>query len=95
MEKTVMSLYNKGLLTKEVLDTVMEPYKGTDCDSGGSQNIQAFDGKGVKEVICFVMSPEKYKDAIEHPMIKDGDDEFNLKMYNLFESIWRGQWGCW
>lgn len=67
MEKTVVSVYNTGRLTPELLDALMEPYKGTDCDSGGSAGLRADDGLGMEEIICKVMEPEKYQDVTRHP----------------------------
>lgn len=75
MEKTVIELYNAGNLTKGLLDTIMEPYKGTDCDSGGSRDLKAKDGKGVEEVICYIMDPEKYTDVIEKPEYYPDEEE--------------------
>lgn len=98
MEQAVISVYDQGLLTKELLDTLMEPYKNTDCDSGGSQNLKARDGLGVEEIICKTMEPEKYQDAIENPVYAEGEPpswESNEKAYDLFRSIWADRWGIW
>lgn len=98
MEHTVVTLYDKGLLTAEILDAVMEPYKGKDCDSGGSADLKAKDGLGVEEIICKTMEPEKYKDVIENPKYYEGEKECwksNERAYDLFQSIWSGNWGIW
>lgn len=98
MEHTVIVAYNADVLTPELLDALMEPYKGTDCDSGGSMDLKSKDGLGVEEIICKVMEPEKYADVIEHPEYYEDDPETwrsNKRAYELFESIWRGKWGIW
>lgn len=98
MEKTVVTMYNVGLLTQDTLDALMEPYKGTDCDSGGSAGLKANDGLGVEEIICKVMEPEKYRDVTEHPVYYDGEPESwrsNQRASELFYSIWNGRWGIW
>lgn len=98
MEKQIIEFYNSGDLTRDLLEIVMMPYKGTDCDSGGSNYLKANDGKMVEEIICFIMEPEKYKDAVENPEYEPGENECwgsNNKAYELFRSIWSGKWGIW
>ena len=58
-EQTV-SLYNKQLLTKEILVCLLEPFRGTDIDTGDSDFYIAEDGKESLEIICSVMEPEEY-----------------------------------
>ncbi|MCU6746330.1 hypothetical protein OCV51_01430 [Faecalicatena acetigenes] len=96
MEQTVIEVYNAGILTPNLLEKLMEPYKHTDCDSGGSRDLKANDGLGVEEIICKVMEPEKYKDVIKNPKYYEGEPErweSNEKAYELFYSIWNGKWG--
>lgn len=99
MEETVIRVYNAGMLTRDLLELLMEPYKGTDCDSGGSKNLKAKDGLGVEEIICKVMEPEKYQDVIENPKpyYENEPDEWsnNERAYDLFWSIWNGHWDIW
>jgi len=64
MEATVIAVYDTGKLTKESLDTLMLPYYDTDIDSGGSQNLRSKDGHNVKEIVCLVMEPERYRDEV-------------------------------
>lgn len=109
MEAAVIATYDAGTLTAEVLDKIMEPYKGTDCDSGGSHDHMTKDGLGVKEVICKIMKPAEYKDAIENPRMYEDFEEnkdtymenpnwkfnANEKAMDVFDSIWRDMWGIW
>lgn len=98
MEKTVMLAYDSGTLTVELLDKIMEPYKGTDCDSGGSMNLLSRDGLCVEEIICKIMKPEEYEDVVKHPKYYEGEEpcwNSNERAYDLFDSIWRGMWGIW
>lgn len=44
-ENTVLCVYNKGVLDKELLSALMEPYRDTDIDQGG------FSGKLSKKVV--------------------------------------------
>ena len=95
MEHTVITLYDRHLLTKEILEAVMEPYKGTNCDSGGSCNLKAKDGLGVEEIIRKTMCPQKYQDVIDHPKYYKNEPErwqSNEKAYDLFHKIWHVHW---
>lgn len=109
MEFNVISVYNTGTLDAAILDVIMEPYKGTDCDSGGSQNLLSKDGLCVEEIICKTMFPEEYQRAVECPVWID-DFEENKEIYlennnwkyiandsltNLFNIIWRDMWRIW
>lgn len=72
MEEQVINLFDSNLLTKEILECVITPFKETDCDSGGSRNLRANDGKSIEEIICYIMSPENFK-KIEENFIFDKD----------------------
>lgn len=99
LEKQVVTLFDKNLLTKEILECLITPIKETDCDSGGSNNLKAKDGKSFEEIICYIMSPEKFKE-IEENFIFDKDypipetDKFinSDNGYALWESIWHNKW---
>lgn len=98
MEKTVISVYNTGTLTPELLDSLMDPYKGTDCDSGCSHKLKADDGLGVEEIICKTMKPNEYEDVIKNPRYYENEPHewnSNERAHDLFYSIWNGIWGIW
>jgi hypothetical protein len=50
-EATVVGAYDIGKLDKALLTVLMEPYRGTDIDSGGSRDLQSRDGKGVEQIV--------------------------------------------
>ena len=50
-EATVVGAYDLGLLSKDLLCVLMEPYRGSDIDSGGSHDLVAKDGLDVKEIV--------------------------------------------
>lgn len=95
MEQQVVCLYDKGLLNKEVLDTMMEPFKGTDIDHGGSQDLRTNDGKSADDVICFIMEPEKYQEAIESFIPDPEEPDWNEKLYELYNEITKREWNFW
>lgn len=97
-EHTVINLYDDGILTRELLEKIAEPYMATDCDSGGSQELIAKDGKNFEQVICAIMKPIEYQDVVDNPKYYEGENECwesNERAYELFKSIWNGVWGIW
>lgn len=85
-ESTVVGLYDKGLLTVEVLDAVAEPYRGSDIDSGGSQELEAADGKQLEDIVFSLLLP----DYAVPPEWQDDEGEYR---YEEFHTITSGRWG--
>lgn len=50
-EQTVIGAYNLGKLDKDMLTVLMEPYRDTDIDSGGSHDLKTKDGKRVEQIV--------------------------------------------
>jgi hypothetical protein len=50
-EATVVGAYDLGKLDKDLLEVLMEPYRGTDIDRGGSADLESEDGKKVEEIV--------------------------------------------
>jgi hypothetical protein len=61
MEETVMGAYKLGRLDKKLLCVLMEPYRGTDIDSGGSADLKAKDGLEVPDIVIKIMDPAAFK----------------------------------
>ena len=61
MEETVMGLYRINKLTVKVLKVVMEPYRGTDIDSGGSADLKAKNGLEVPDIVIKLLDPKTFK----------------------------------
>lgn len=99
LERQIIELYNINELTIESLNAIMDPYKGTDCDSGGSNNLHSKDGLNMAQIICKIMKPDEYEDAIKNPIYSEGYTEKclenNEKFYNLYSSIWYDTWNMW
>lgn len=98
MEKQIIGLYDAGVLTEVILDKIMEPFKNTDCDSGGSNGLLSKDMLEVGQIICKTMKPEEYKDAMDNPSYAEGYIPHlhnNEKYLDLFYSIWNGMWKIW
>lgn len=50
-EATVVGAYDLGKLDKALLGVLMEPYRGSDIDSGGEVGLSAKDGLGIREIV--------------------------------------------
>jgi len=50
-EETVIGAYNLGKLDKDLLTVLMEPYRDSDIDSGGSHDLRSNDGKTVVQIV--------------------------------------------
>lgn len=94
METQVINLYNAGVLTKNTLNALMEPFKNTDIDHGGCHDLKANDGKTADEIIIFTMEPEKYQKAVEGFVLTENEG-YNEKLEDLWYEITRREWGFW
>lgn len=72
-EKTVISVYDTGVLTKELLNAIMQPYIGSDLDHGGCMDLRSHDGLSAGEIVCKIMEPDKFA---EIPVISDEKPDF-------------------
>ena len=50
-EATVVGAYDLGKLDKDLLSVLMEPYRGSDIDSGGEMGLRSHDGLDVVDVV--------------------------------------------
>lgn len=57
-EETVISTYDSGTLTPEVLRAIIKPYEDTDIDYGGRQGLKTRDGLSADEVVIKLLAPE-------------------------------------
>ena len=84
-EATVVGAYDLGKLDKDLLAVLMEPYRNTDIDSGGSRELESKDGKGVEQIVV-----ETFGAAMPaKPSGEDADawDEYNDAVYEEFRKV--------
>lgn len=87
-EASVISAYDTGKLDKALLTKLMEPYRGSDIDSGGSQDLQSKDGKDLAQIVIETW-------GLEMPLKPDGayDDnvdaweDYQDKVYDLMRTV--------
>jgi hypothetical protein len=87
-EATVVGAYNLGKLDKDLLAVLMEPYRGTDIDSGGSKDLLSHDGKDVMQIVIETWGLEmpKRPDGEPSPWTEEWDDYFDA-IYDRFREV--------
>lgn len=94
-ESTVIGAYDLGKLDKDLLTVLMEPYRHTDIDSGGKQDLESHDGKGIEQIVVetwgLEMPKEPEKDSDEDP---DAWDDYEMAVYDLMCIVTKHfEWG--
>lgn len=56
-----MGVHKLGKLDKPMLKVLMEPYRGTDIDSGGAADLKDKDGLEVPDIVIKIMAPDVFK----------------------------------
>lgn len=93
-EATVIGAYDLGKLDKDLLSVLMEPYRGTDIDSGGSRDLVAKDGLDVKQVVLKTWGmelpvrpelPEDYKAWTREE--DDANEAYHEAIYARFRKV--------
>lgn len=86
----MVGAYDLGKLDKELLTVLMEPYRGSDIDSGGSRDLKSKDGKGVELIVIDTWGLEPPKTP---PGNFDDDpeawDDYNDAVYDKFREVCR------
>jgi len=98
-EASVIAVYNRGVLDKELLDALAAPYEGMDIDRGGMEGTLTWDGLDIDEVICKVYGivlapyPDIPKDwRKQTPEQQDLNDEWVEANYEAIHKI-QEKWG--
>lgn len=82
-ESMVVDAYDLGKLDKDLLGVLMEPFRGTDIDSGGSQGLESKDGKGVKQIVIETW-------GLEMPKSPSASEDQNVDVWDDYlESIYK------
>jgi hypothetical protein len=87
-EATVVGAYDLGKLDKEMLTVLMEPYRDSDIDSGGSADLVSKDGKGVEQIVIETWGLEMPKaPTVEYDDDPDAWDDHNGAVYEKFREV--------
>lgn len=93
-EHTVVAVYNHGALSRKLLKELMEPYRGSDIDSGGKVGLCSRDGLEVEEIVVRVwglvlpkrpMLPKDHKTWTERH--HEANEEYQERLGDLFNAI--------
>ena len=98
-EASVIAVYNKGVLDRELLDALAKPYEDSDIDRGGMEGTLAKDGLDVDDIILKIYGvtlppkPDLPKDWKEWTKAQDKANEaWNDLHYEALQPIEDG-WG--
>lgn len=98
-EASVIAVYNRGVLDKELLAALAAPYEDTDIDRGGMEGTLAKDGLDIDGVILKVYGvevppapvlPKDYKTWTQEQ--EDANEAWNDLVYNAVQKIEK-EWG--
>jgi len=93
MEKQVIELYDLGVLNKEILNAIMQPFCYSTIVCSVGNDLTSKNGKSSDEIICFIMEPEKYREATKFVYAQE-EPEKNQKVSDLWLEIMCGEWHC-
>ena len=85
-EATVIGAYDLGKLDKALLTVLMEPYRDTDIDSGGSRDLKTRDGKCVEQVVIETWGLEMPKAPLD--TYDEAPDAWDDYYEALSEQMW-------
>lgn len=88
-EAAVIAAYDSNVLTLELLDKLGEQWRGTDIDSGGSEDLTSTDELDIFEVIVRTINPELFAKLQESP----GDETYSDEIGDAFIDITSDRWG--
>jgi hypothetical protein len=88
-EQSILNLYNRRLLTLELLDRIAGQYRPLKLDSAGSQRMLAHDGKNLYQVCIQLIDP-----AFPIPASGSNRDheEYWEQELRMWEEIVRRRW---
>jgi hypothetical protein len=87
-EATVVGAYDLGKLDKKMLAVLMEPYRDSDIDSGGSNSLMSKDGKGVEQIVIESWGLEMPKaPPVAYKDNPDAWEDYNDAVYQQFSVV--------
>ena len=88
VEATVVGAYDLGKLDKKLLTVLLEPYRNSDIDSGGSRNLKSKDGKSFEQIVVETWGKEQPPaPAGEYDDDPAAWDEYHDAAYEQFRSV--------
>ena len=80
---TVIGAYDLGTLDKDLLKVLMEPYRDSDIDSGGSCDLLSKNGKNVEQIVIETW-------GLEMPIKPEEEYDSNTEAWNkYYEEIYK------
>jgi hypothetical protein len=92
-EHTIITVYDHGVLTLELLDALAKDYEDMDVDSGGSRDLTTKDGKTLEEVCIGLVDPSWVPVKSDGKYYSDPDAWEWDERYSKWNEITHGRWG--
>lgn len=92
-EHTIITIYDHGVLTLELLDELAREYEDTDIDSGGSRDLQSKDSKTLEEICIGLVDPTWVPVKGDDNWYRVPEDWEWDERYNKWYEITHGRWG--
>ena len=92
-EYTVVTIYDHGVLTLELLDALARDYTGMDIDAGGSRDLTTKDGKTLEEVSIGLVDPQWKPVKRDDKHYSDPEFWEDDECYDKWTSITDERWG--
>jgi|ERR1041385_870592 hypothetical protein len=93
-EHTIITIYNYGVLTLDLLDELAKEYEDTDIDSGGSRDLKTKDGKTLEDVCIGLVDPTWV--PVKNESRRYGGEPEHWEWYERYDKwkeITDGRWG--
>lgn len=94
LESTVIGSYDLGVLDEPLLRVLMEPYRDSDIDSGGSRDLESKDGLECMEIVVKVFQPDVFEKLLPTKNAGDGDDYYEA-IFEAWCEVTRKEFGYW
>lgn len=87
-EATVLAVYNKGVLDKELLSSFMEMHRNSDIDRGGMTGDLAKDGSDIDEIILKTFGLP----VPPRPTLPADHKTWTVEQHDLNEKYWEDRY---
>lgn len=92
-EATVVGAYDLGKLDTDLLRVLMEPYRHSDIDSGGSNDLVSKDGLNVEQIVIKVWGGQMPVKPDFKTCSDSENDRFWEELGDAFRKISKGEFG--
>ena len=89
-EHIIVGLYDNDALNKATLDVVLFPFKGTDMDHGGSEDMRSKDDLSADEIVVKIGNPDYWNEYQQrNQAFLDNGILWDDALQDEFDEEWR------